>query len=186
MSQVQLDATQSGLTPGTWTIDPSHTNVDFIVRHLMVSKVRGRFHDVTGAITIGADPANSSVNATIGVKSIDTGNTDRDNHLRTNDFFSADTFPTITFVSTKLSSSGDDYKLAGNLTLRGVTKPVVLELEFNGASSDPWGGIRAGFSARGEINRRDFGVEWNAPLEGGGVVVGDKIKLELEIEAIKA
>ena len=185
MSQLQVESDLAGLTPGTWKIDPSHTSVEFVVRHLMVSKVRGRFHDVAGTITVGSDLLASAVEATIAIKSVDTGSGDRDNHLRTNDFFSADAYPTMTFRSTAISRDREGFRLLGNLTLRGVTKPVTLDLEFNGAGPDPWGGIRAGFSARGEINRRDFGVEWNAPVEGGGVVIGDKVKLELEIEAIR-
>jgi polyisoprenoid-binding protein YceI len=186
MTQVQTPNALAGLTAGTWNIDPTHSTVEFVVRHLMVSKVRGRFQDVSGAITVGSDPLASKVEAIIAVKSVDTGNADRDNHLRTNDFFSPDTFPTITFKSTSIKGSGVDYTLVGELTLKGVTKRVELALEFNGVSADPWGGTRAGFSANGEINRKDFGVEWNAPLEGGGVVIGEKVKLELEIEAIKA
>ena len=186
MTQVQTFNALAGLTAGTWNIDPTHTNVEFVVRHLMVSKVRGRFHDVSGTITVGGDPLTSTVEATIAVKSVDTGSADRDNHLRTNDFFSPDTYPAITFKSTSITGSGADYRLVGDLTLKGVTKRVELALEFNGVSADPWGGTRAGFSASGEINRKDFGVEWNAPLESGGVVIGEKVKLELEIEAIKA
>ena len=185
MSQLQVESGLAGLTPGTWKIDPSHTSVEFVVRHLMVSKVRGRFHDVSGTVTVGRDPLASAVEATIAVKSVDTGSGDRDNHLRTSDFLNAEAYPTMTFRSSAISRLGDGFRLLGDLTLRGVTKPVTLDLEFNGAGPDPWGGARAGFSARGEINRRDFGVEWNAPIEGGGVVIGDKVKLELEIEAIR-
>jgi len=175
-----------GLTAGTWNIDASHTNVEFVVRHLMVSKVRGRFTDVSGTITVADDPLQSSVNATIQVLSVNTGDDNRDNHLRTNDFFAAEQFPTITFASGVIKQDGDDYVLAGDLTIRGVTRQVELELEFNGVAKDPWGGTRAGFSAEGEVSRKDFGVEWNAPLEAGGVVIGDKVKLQLEIEAVKA
>lgn len=186
MSQTTTESAPATFTAGVWTIDPSHSNVDFVVRHLMVSKVRGRFHDVSGTITAGSDPLKSTVEATIVVKSVDTGSADRDNHLRTNDFFAADTYPTITFASTGIKRAGGDYKLVGDLTIKGITKRVELDLEFNGATGDPWGGTRAGFSASGEINRRDFGVEFNATLETGGVVVGDRVRLELEIEAIKA
>ena len=174
------------LTPGIWNIDPSHSSVAFVARHLVVSKVRGRFDSFAGAITIAEDPLQSKVDATIQVGSISTGDDSRDGHLRTGDFFDAEAFPTITFTTTKVTPKGDDYTLTGDLTIKGVTKPVELELEFGGVEADPWGGTRAGFSAETEVNRKDWGLEYNMVLETGGVMIGEKIKLQLEIEAVKA
>ncbi|MBO0729196.1 MAG: polyisoprenoid-binding protein [Acidimicrobiaceae bacterium] len=173
-----------GLVAGTWVIDPVHSEVAFSVRHLMVSKVRGNFKTFAGTITIGEDPLQSKVEATIDVTSVETGDTTRDDHLRSQDFFHVDNHPTITFVSTSVTPSGGDYELTGDLTVHGVTRPVSLTLEFNGVSPDPWGGTRAGFSAETEINRKDYGVDFNMPLDGGGVVVGDKVKISLEVEAV--
>lgn len=169
---------------GTWTIDPAHSEVGFSVRHLMVSKVRGTFDTFTGTITIAEDPAQSSVTAEVDMTSINTRDETRDGHLRTADFFDVEAHPKMTFTSTSVAPDGSDYKVTGDLTLKGVTKPVELSLEFNGTSSDPWGGTRAGLSAETEINRGDFGVDISMPLDGGGVVVGDKVKVALEIEAV--
>ncbi|MGI8754346.1 MAG: YceI family protein [Acidimicrobiales bacterium] len=169
---------------GTWTIDPAHSEVGFSVRHLMVSKVRGTFDTFTGTITIAEDPTQSSVTAEVDMTSINTRDETRDGHLRTADFFDVEAHPSMTFTSTSVAPDGSDYKVTGDLTLKGVTRPVELSLEFNGTSSDPWGGTRAGLSAETEINRRDFGVDISMPLDGGGVVVGDKIKIALEIEAV--
>ncbi len=176
-----------GLTAGTWNIDPAHSEVGFTVRHLMVSKVRGKFGGFTGAITVSDDPLASSVEATIDAATISTGEENRDGHLRSPDFFETDAHPTWTFRSTSVEQSGSDFEVAGDLTIKGVTRPVALDLEFNGVGQDPWGGTRAGFSATTEISRKDFGVTFEMPTEGGvNVVVGDKIKVELEIEAVKA
>ena len=177
-----------GLTPGTWTVDPSHSEVGFVVRHLMVSKVKGRFADVSGTITVAEDVLQSSVEATAQVASIDTRDANRDTHLRSADFFDAETCPELTFRSTALRAKGSDFELDGDLTIRGVTKPVTFALEYNGASANPLaqGAATAGFSAETEINRKDFGLEWNVALESGGVLVGDKVKIVLEIEAGKA
>lgn len=174
------------LTPGIWNIDPSHTTVSFTARHLMITKVRGRFGKVEGTITVPEDRLQSSVEATIDLSSIDTGDQARDEHLRSADFFDVENNPTMTFRSTEVREDGGDFELTGDLTVRGVTKPVTLELEFDGVSGDPWGGTRAGFTAKGEINRKDFGLEWNVALESGGVLVGDKIKIELDVEAVAA
>ena len=176
--------TIAGLVPGTWTIDPSHSDVAFTVRHLMVSKVRGQLTRFEGTIEIAEDPLDSSVAATIEVASIDTRDDARDAHLRSNDFFDAETYPTMTYRSTGLRAIDDGYVVDGELTLKGITRPVALEIELNGVGTDPWGGTRAGFSAGTEINRRDFGVDITLPLDGGGVVVGDKVKITLEIEAV--
>ena len=173
-----------GYIAGTWTLDPSHSDVSFSVRHLMVSKVRGRFNTVTGELVTGANPLESSVTATIDLNSIVTGDENRDNHLRSTDFFDVANHPTMTYRSTSLRPSGDGFVLDGELTLHGVTKVVPLKLEVNGFQPNTPMGTRAGFSATGEISRSDFGIAFNMPLEGGGVVVGDKVSINLEVEGI--
>jgi polyisoprenoid-binding protein YceI len=174
--------TLPGLTAGTWAIDPVHSTVGFSVRHLMVSKVRGTFNDFTGAITVAED-GTASVTAEIQVASIDTKNADRDAHIKSADFFDAEQFPTATFTSTGIRTKGDDYVVDGNFTLRGVTRPVELALEFNGVNPGMGHGPVAGFEATTVLNRKDFGISIDMPLEGGGAVVGDKITISLEIEA---
>jgi len=176
----------TGLAAGTWNIDPVHSEVGFVVRHVMVSKVKGVFSKFEGAITVDEDPLKSKVEATIDASSIDTREAQRDAHLRSSDFFDVETHPEIRFVSTSAARAGDDFKVTGDLTIHGVTRPVDLALELNGVGPDPWGGLRAGFSATTEISRADFGIVFNIPLDGGGVVVGDKIKIYLEIEAVLA
>jgi polyisoprenoid-binding protein YceI len=173
-----------GLSAGTWSIDPSHSEVGFQVRHLMVSKVKGVFEKFSGDIVIAEDALLSSVTAEIEIDSINTRDANRDNHLRSADFFEAGKYPSMTFTSTAVQPKGHDYVVTGDLTIKGITRSVELELEFNGAVDSPMG-IRAGFSATTEINRKDFGVTIDMPLEGGGAVVGDKIKINLEIEAVK-
>lgn len=174
------------LTPGTWNLDPSHSNVSFIARHLVITKVRGTFSEVSGSITIAEDKESSTVNATIGMASVNTGDAGRDEHLRSGDFFDVENFPTMTFTSTGLRGDGAEYVLTGDLTIKGVTRSVELDLEFEGVSPDPWGGTRVGFSVSGEINRRDFGLNFDVKLDTGGALVGEKIKLELEVQAVKA
>lgn len=171
---------------GTWSIDPVHSDVSFSVRHMMVSKVRGRFAGVAGQIATAADPAGSSATATIDMTSIDTGNEQRDNHIRSADFFDVEKYPTMTYRSTGVRSDGhgQGYVVDGELSLHGVTRPLQLAVEVNGFGPDGFGGTRAGFSATGEINRRDFGIDISMPLDGGGVVVSDKVALLLEIEAV--
>jgi polyisoprenoid-binding protein YceI len=169
---------------GTWTIDPVHSEVGFSVRHMMVSKVRGKFTTFAGEIVTGADPLDSSATAAIELSSIDTGNEQRDDHLRSADFFDIANTPTMTYRSTGIRPDGDDFVLDGELTLRGVTRQVPLRLELGGFGPDAYGGVRGGFTATGEINRHDFGVSWNAAIEAGGVVVADKVTLHLEIEAV--
>jgi polyisoprenoid-binding protein YceI len=176
----------NSLTPGTWNVDPSHSGLNFSVKHLMVSKVRGRFGSFTGTLEVASDPLQSSVSATANVDSISTGDQGRDDHLKSPDFFDAATFPTIEFKSTKIEADGDDFVLFADLTIRGVTKNVKFELEFEGVGKDPWGNTKAGFTAEAEINRKDWGLEWNAALETGGVLVGEKVKLQLDIQAVKA
>jgi polyisoprenoid-binding protein YceI len=175
-----------GYEAATWNIDPVHSEVGFSVRHMMVSKVRGRFTNFSGQIVTGDDPAQSSVTAEIDLGSIETGQEQRDAHIRSADFFEVETYPTMTYKSTGIRVEDGEYVLDGDLTLKGVTKRVPLRLELNGFGPDPYGGVRAGFTATGELNRRDFNVNFNAPMANGGVVVSDKITLSLEIEAVKA
>lgn len=177
-------STLPGYQAGTWTIDAVHSDVSFTVRHMMVSKVRGAFREFSGQIVTGADPLSSSVTAEIALDSIDTGNAQRDNHVRSADFFDVASFPTMTYRSTSVTQTDDGYAVAGELTLKGVTRSVPLSLEVNGFTADPYGGTRAGFSATAQINRRDFGVDISMPMDGGGVVVGDKVTISLEIEAV--
>ena len=174
------------LTPGVWNVDPAHSGLNFTVKHLMVSKVRGRFQSFSGTIVIDEEAVKSSVNATAQVSSIDTNDNARDEHLRTGDFFDAEKFPTIELRSTKVEKKGSDYILHGDLTIKDVTKSVAFDLEFEGVGKDPWGNVKAGFSASAEINRKDFGLEYNAILETGGVLIGEKVKIELDIQAVKA
>jgi polyisoprenoid-binding protein YceI len=175
-----------GYVAGTWTIDPVHSEVGFSVRHMMVSKVRGRFNTFSGEIVTGKTPADSSVTAEIDLASIITGNEQRDAHIRSADFFEVETYPKMTFRSTGVRVDGGDYILDGELTLKGVTRTVPLRLELNGFGEDPYGGTRAGFTATAEINRGDFNVSFNAPMQNGGVVVSDKVNISLEIEAVLA
>jgi polyisoprenoid-binding protein YceI len=170
---------------GHWTVDPVHSRVGFVARHMMVTKVRGTFTDYQGDVTIAENPLDSTVSVVVQMASIETGNGDRDGHLRTNDFFDVTQYPTMTFESTSVEADDGSYKLHGDLTLKGVTKPVTFDVEFEGVTGDPWGGTRAGFSAEATINRKDWGVEWNAPLETGGVMVGDKVQIELDIQMVK-
>lgn len=169
---------------GTWSLDPSHTNVTFSVRHLGLSKVRGRFTSFTGDIVVAEDPTQSGVNVAVDVSSVDTHDEKRDEHLRTNDFFNAPEFPTMTFASTSVSGGGSDWAVTGDLTIRGVTRPVTLAATFEGTAADPWGGSRTAFAATAEVDREDFGMTWNAALEAGGVLVGKKVKIEIEAEAV--
>ena len=173
---------------GTYTLDPTHTRLGFVARHAMVTKVRGAFTDFAGTAVLDAeDPTRSHAEVTIQVASVDTGNAQRDEHLRTNDFFDAATYPEIRFVSTKAESLGDDnYRLTGDLTIKGITKSVAVDFEFTGVAADPWGNQRVGFEGKAVINRKDFGVNFNAALEAGGVLVSEKITLEFDVSAIKA
>lgn len=177
-------AVASDLGTGTWAIDPVHSSVEFSVRHLVVSKVRGSFRNFTGAITVAED-GTPSVTAEIDVTSIDTGNEQRDEHLKSADFFDAQTYPTATFVSTGVVAKGDEYVLNGDFTLKGITKPISLALEYNGVNPGMGHGAVAGFEASIVLNRKDFGIDIDMPLETGGAVVGDKVSITLEIEALK-
>jgi polyisoprenoid-binding protein YceI len=176
--------TVPGYVAGTWDIDPIHSEVGFAVRHMMVSKVRGKFKTFSGQIVTGENPLQSSVTAEIDLASIETGAQQRDDHIRSADFFEVETYPTMTYRSTGIRNDGGDYIVDGELTLKGVTKQVPLTLELNGFGPDPYGGTRAGFTATAEINRRDFGVNFSAPMQNGGAVVADKITIHLEIEAV--
>ena len=175
-----------GYIAGTWAIDPVHSEVSFSVRHMMVSKVRGRFDSFEGTIVTGADPLSSVVTASVDMSSISTGQEQRDAHIRSADFFEVEKYPTMTFVSTAVRADGSDFLLDGDLTLKGVTKPVTFKLELNGIGPDAYGGTRAGFSATGEINRNDFGVDFNGPVPGvsGGVLVSEKVTITMEIESV--
>jgi polyisoprenoid-binding protein YceI len=180
-------ATELEQLTGTYTIDPSHSRVGFVARHAMVTKVRGGFNDFAGTFTIDAvNPAASTAELTIEAASIDTRNADRDAHLKSNDFFAMDQHPQLTFVSTAIEQVSDtDYRVTGELTLRGVTKPVTIDLEYTGAAVDPWGNTRVGFEGSTRVNRKDWGVNWNTALEAGGVLVSEKVTLEFEISATK-
>ena len=156
--------TLPGYVTGTWTVDPVHSEVSFVVRHMMVSKVRGRFDKFEGTITTAPDPLQSSVTATVDLSSVNTGNDTRDNHVRSEDFFHTEKHPTMTFRSTGIRADGDDFLLDGDLTLRGVTRPVTFKLEVNGFGPDPYGGTRVGFSATTEINRNEWNVSYNGPI----------------------
>jgi len=171
----------------TWTIDPSHSLVEFSVRHMMVATVKGRFRSFRGTIRLDeANPENSSVEAVIDAASIDTNDEQRDAHLRSDDFLNVEKFPHITFRSKRVEMLGQDRaRVIGDLTIRDVTREVALEVEYLGRTRDPWGKERIGFSAHTTINRHDFGVRWNAVLEAGGVVVADTVRINLEIEAVK-
>ncbi len=172
----------STLTPGTWTVEPAHSEVGFSVRHLGLSKVRGRFNAFSGTVTIAEAPDRSSVEAAVDLASVDTNNDDRDNHLRSTDFFAVDDHPTMTFTSTEVTERA----LTGDLTINGITRPVTLDLEFHGVAVDAYDTTRAGFSASGQILRSDFGIDFNAPLGMDGMLIGDKVDLELEIQAVPA
>jgi polyisoprenoid-binding protein YceI len=174
-----------GYVAGTWDIDAAHSTVGFSVRHMMVSKVRGYFTRFSGEVVTAEDPAQSSVTATIDMDSIDTRQEQRDAHIRSADFFDVGNHTVMTFRSTRvLSTDGGDWTLEGDLTIKGITKPVTLELEVNGFGPDAYGGTRAGFSAKTSISRKAYGVDIDMPMDGGGVVVGDKVDVELEIEAV--
>jgi polyisoprenoid-binding protein YceI len=170
------------LTPGTWTVDPTHTEVGFVARHLMVAKVRGRFAEVAGTVTAGESFADTTLEAVVQAGSIHTNQNDRDAHLRGADFFDVEQFPTLTLRSTEVAAD----RLTADLTIKGVTRPVTFDLEFDGVQADPWGNTKAGFTATTSINRSDWGLTWNAALEGGGVLVSDKIQITIEAELLKA
>jgi polyisoprenoid-binding protein YceI len=170
--------------PGTWTIDPGHTEVAFIGRHFMLTKVRGRFTAVSGAIRIDAEPGDSTAEVTIDMASVDSGSETRDEHLRSADFFDVANHPTATFTGHAPNWHGSRGSLAGELTIRGVTQPLTLDVEYLGHAADPWGGHRAVFTAAGTLNREDWGLTWNMPLDNGGLLVSREIRIEIETEAV--
>ena len=182
-------ATAPALTEltGSYTLDPAHTRIGFVARHAMVTKVRGAFNEFEGTATLdGANPANSSAQVTISTASIDTRNAQRDGHLRSNDFLAMDEYPQITFVSTGARQVDDGtFELTGDLTIKGVTNPITIPFSFEGAAKDPFGNLRVGFEGAVTINRKDYGITWNAALETGGVLVSDKVTLEFELSLVK-
>jgi polyisoprenoid-binding protein YceI len=172
---------------GDYALDVTHSRLGFVARHAMVTKVRGQFSAFSGTATIDeATPANSKVDLSIEVASIESGTADRDGHLKSGDFFDAETYPNITFSSTEVSKSGSDWTITGDLTIKDVTKPVTIEFEQTGSAVDPFGNTRVGFEGETTINRKDWGLSWNAALETGGVLVSEKIKLEFDVSAVKS
>jgi polyisoprenoid-binding protein YceI len=171
---------------GDYTLDPSHTRLGFVARHAMVTKVRGQFPEFTGTAHVDtAEPANSRVEIAIQTASVSTGNPDRDGHLRSPDFFDAEANPEITFVSTNVSRDGSEWAITGDLTIKGVTNSVTIPFEESGSAQDPFGNVRVGFEGEVTVNRKDWGLTWNAALETGGVLVSEKIKLEFDVSAIR-
>ncbi|OLT33242.1 polyisoprenoid-binding protein [Actinomadura sp. CNU-125] len=182
---MSIAAVAPELTAGTWNIDPSHSEVTFSIRHLM-TKVRGSFTDFSGAVQVAEELADTTATAEIKMASIDTRNADRDGHVRSSDVLDVENHPTMTFATKGVRSEGGDHYVDGELTIRGVTRPVTLEVEYHGVGEDPWGGTRVGFSASTQINRRDWGVEFNVPLSGDKALLGDKVDIQLEIQAVRA
>ena len=183
MTMTTVPATRTG----TYAIDPTHSRIGFVARHAMVTKVRGSFNEFEGSGYFDAEsPASSRLQLTIQAASIDTRNADRDGHLKSNDFFDMETYPTITFTSTAVEQvDPESYRVTGDLTIKGVTKPVTVDFEFTGAATDPFGNHRIGFEGKTTVNRKDWGVNWNAALEAGGVLVSEKVTLEFEVSAIR-
>ena len=182
-----MNTTAETQTPTTWQINPAHTQIGFVVKHMMFAKVRGAFNEFTGSIVQGenGDLAGGSFSATIQASSVDTGNADRDGHLRSGDFFDSDNFPTITFTSTTVERVAEgQLTVSGQLTIRDVTKTVTLDVSETGTGVDPWGNMRIGIQAEGTINRKEFGLMWNQALEAGGVLVGDEVTLTIEAQAV--
>jgi polyisoprenoid-binding protein YceI len=179
---------QPSPTMTTWTIDPSHSTVGFAVKHMMISTVRGRFANFTGTVALDeANPANSSLDVTIDAASIDTRAEQRDGHLRSADFFDVEQHPSLTFRSKRIEGDPNrTFKVIGDLTIRGVTREVTLDAAFEGSGKDPWGNERRAFSARGKVNREDYGLRWNQALETGGILVGNDVKIEIESQFLKA
>jgi polyisoprenoid-binding protein YceI len=186
MTTTPSQAVRNVPVAGEYALDQSHSHVSFSARHLMVTKVRGRFPVTAGKLVIAEDPGASSVEATIDVNAVDSGDPKRDEHLRSADFFDAENHPTVTFRSTSVEDHGDgEFTLVGDLTVKGTTRPVTLKGEYLGTQASPWGDTRVGFSAETEVSRKDWGLEWNVALETGGVLVGDKVKLTIDAEWVK-
>lgn len=187
MSEFDTPTTVLSDIAGDYAIDASHSRFGFVARHAMVTKVRGQFKDFEGKAHVDtANPSASSVQVILDVASIDTGSADRDGHLKSADFFDVENYPTITFTGTNVERDGDDWKLTGDLTIKDVTKPITIELEQTGSAQDPFGNVRVGFEGDVTVNRKDWGLTWNAALETGGVLVSEKIKLEFDVSAIKS
>jgi polyisoprenoid-binding protein YceI len=174
-----------GITPGVWVLDMSHSEIAFTVRHAGISKVRGRFLDASAEARIGESLADASLHASVRTPSFDSGDANRDAHVKGPDFFDVEKYPEMTFRATAIEGDGEDYTLTGDLTIKGITRPVELEVEFTGVAVDPFGATRAGASAEAEISRKDFGLTWNAVLETGGVLVSDKVKISIEAALVK-
>ena len=182
-----MTTTASADTRTTWTIDPSHSTVEFVAKHMMITTVKGRFAELEG--TIVADEANigdSTVEVTMQAASLDTRSEQRDAHLRSPDFLDVETYPTVNFRSTRIEGTKDEFQLTGDLTIRGVTRPITLDVTFEGEGKDPWGGTRASFSAKGKFDRRDFGLTWNVALETGGILVSNEVKINIEAQVVAA
>ncbi len=178
------DTSALPIAAGTWTLDPTHSAVEFTVRHLGLSKVRGRFGSFDASLIVGETLDTTSVTAEVALASIDTNNEQRDGHLRSTDFFDLESDPSMTFTSTAISGAGADWQLTGDLSINGVTRSVAFDVELNGTSGDPWGGFRVGFSAETTISRSEFGVDFEIPLGADGVVIGDKVKVALELQFV--
>jgi polyisoprenoid-binding protein YceI len=181
-----MTTTASADTRTTWTIDPSHSTVEFVAKHMMITTVKGRFAELEG--TIVADEANigdSTVEVTMRAASLDTRSEQRDAHLRSPDFLDVETYPTVNFRSTRIEGTKDEFQLTGDLTIRGVTRPITLDVTFEGEGKDPWGGTRASFSAKGKFDRRDFGLTWNVALETGGILVSNEVKINIEAQVVQ-
>jgi len=177
-------ALPANVTTGTWTLDPSHSEIGFTVRHAGISKVRGQFTDAAATLDLAENVTDSKVNASIKTASFDSGDANRDGHVRGEDFFDVETFPEISFVSNTIVPKGDAYELQGDLTIKGITRPVALETEFNGVAVDPFGNTRAGLSAETTISRKDFGLTWNVALETGGILVSNEVKINIEAQVV--
>lgn len=174
------------MSKSTWILDPAHTLAEFSVKHMMISTVKGRFNKVEGSIVVDpAEVTTAQFSGSVDIASIDTGEAGRDDHLRSADFFDAANFPTISFKSWRVEPDGDDYRMVGDLSIRGTTKSVIWALTYEGQGKDPWGNERIGFTAETKVDRKEFGLVWNAVLETGGVLVGDQVKIAVHLEAIK-
>lgn len=183
MTTLDIPTQYDGLVAGTWVIDPSHSEVGFTVRHLM-SKVRGHFTSFEGSVTIADSPADSTATASIDLSSVDTRNADRDAHLRSSDFFSVDEDSAMTFATTGVSLDGDTITATGDLTIKGVTHPISLDVEFLGVQNDPFGSVRAGFEATTTLSRKEWGISFNVPLEGDKLMIGDAVNVVIAVEAV--
>lgn len=173
------------IASGVWTLEKNHTKIGFVAKHLMVTKVRGNFESYDATVEIADDLTESQISVTIDPSSITTGAADRDNHLRSNDFFDVEKHPAIEFVSTRISRDGDTFKITGDLTIRGTTRPLTLDAVYEGTAVDPWGNTRVGFSATAKVNREEWGLTWNAALEGGGWLVSKDVVLEIEGQLVR-